>query len=325
MKQYISYVRHRFKPTLTREAADLIAAVYQALRQDEDSKTQHITARCLETLIGLATAHAKLRLDKLHLVREDAQAAAEVLRFELFNQAEPDKSEKAFRRRNQRGRGRSAGDGGYDGDSDSDGDGGDAAVEADEDENETAASNAMDVENTAETGASGAASRRRGVRRRRGEGEGGDAGRGDGGEEQTERNAIEARTRAVRESEAAMGGSGVAEQLPELAEAAGGSQMEVEEGVEGAVGSSEAVGAHVQRVKDALNRLRGREGTMKIEDGVQVVSTSGEGADGMGRADVEKALDALTISERKMRSLIVVKRCQPRFQSRRQKRITRNK
>lgn len=104
LKLYMSYAKHRVNPTLTSEAAELIATIYQALRQDEDSKTQHITARCLETLIRLATAHAKLRLDKTSVLREDAAAAAEVLRFALFNQAEPDKSERVFRRRSQRSR-----------------------------------------------------------------------------------------------------------------------------------------------------------------------------------------------------------------------------
>ncbi|CDF33234.1 unnamed protein product [Chondrus crispus] len=94
LRLYISYAKHRVNPVLSREACEHIAQSYQSLRQNMLEKTQHITARCLETLIRLATAHAKLRLDKRHVLREDAVAAAEVLRFALFNQAEPDKSEK---------------------------------------------------------------------------------------------------------------------------------------------------------------------------------------------------------------------------------------
>lgn len=102
LKLYMSYARHRVEPTLTTEAAEKIASIYQRLRQDEEHKTQHVTARCLETLIRLATAHAKLRLDKQHVRKEDAVAAAKLLRFALFNQAEPDKSESTFRKRSRR-------------------------------------------------------------------------------------------------------------------------------------------------------------------------------------------------------------------------------
>ena len=100
LKLYISYARHRCQPTLTPAAAEFIAGAYRDLRQDMDSqKTLPITARCLETLIRLATAHAKCRLDKTSVTAEDAEMAVTLLKFALFNQAEPDKSEKVFRRR----------------------------------------------------------------------------------------------------------------------------------------------------------------------------------------------------------------------------------
>ncbi len=103
---YINYAKHRAKPTLTPAAAEHIASAYRDLRQDLDStKTLPITARCLETLIRLATAHAKCRLDKTSVTVEDAEVAVTVLKFALFNQAEPDKSEKVFKRRARKARG----------------------------------------------------------------------------------------------------------------------------------------------------------------------------------------------------------------------------
>lgn len=103
LKMYINYAKHRANPTLTQDAAEHISLAYRNLRQDLDSsKTLPITARCLETLIRLATAHAKCRLDKSFVTVDDAIAAVEVLRFALFNQAEPDKSEKVFKKRTRK-------------------------------------------------------------------------------------------------------------------------------------------------------------------------------------------------------------------------------
>jgi len=103
LKLYINYAKHRCNPTLTPEAAEYIASAYRDLRQDIDStKTLPITARCLETLIRLATAHAKCRLEKQKVSAEDAKVAVTLLKFGLFNQAEPDKSEKVFKRRARR-------------------------------------------------------------------------------------------------------------------------------------------------------------------------------------------------------------------------------
>ena len=46
-------------------------------------QTQPVTPRCLETMIRLATAHAKCRLSKTIDI-EDAQAAIELVQFALF-------------------------------------------------------------------------------------------------------------------------------------------------------------------------------------------------------------------------------------------------
>ncbi|KAL3891553.1 hypothetical protein ACJMK2_003812 [Sinanodonta woodiana] len=88
MRKYI-HVAKTMKPILTREAAEFIADEYAKLRnqdmsqQDNVSKTQPVTARTLETMIRLSTAHAKVRLSKtvdLH----DAQATSELIQYAYF-------------------------------------------------------------------------------------------------------------------------------------------------------------------------------------------------------------------------------------------------
>lgn len=87
MRKYI-HLAKCLKPRLTQEASDVIANEYSRLRsQDtEDShmaRTQPVTARTLETLIRLATAHAKARMAKTISVN-DAKAAIELVQFAYF-------------------------------------------------------------------------------------------------------------------------------------------------------------------------------------------------------------------------------------------------
>jgi DNA replication licensing factor MCM3 len=99
IKKYIQYAK-REKPILTKGAADHIVAVYSALRNDElDSgtrRTSPITARTLETLIRLSTAHAKARLSK-NVERKDADIAEQILRFALFKEVVQDDRRKRRR------------------------------------------------------------------------------------------------------------------------------------------------------------------------------------------------------------------------------------
>ncbi|ODQ66025.1 MCM-domain-containing protein [Nadsonia fulvescens var. elongata DSM 6958] len=89
VKKYVQYAKNRIKPVLTKSATDHIVSVYSSLRNDDmglnQRKTSPITARTLETLIRLSTAHAKARLSN-RVEEQDAEAAEEILRYALFKE-----------------------------------------------------------------------------------------------------------------------------------------------------------------------------------------------------------------------------------------------
>lgn len=97
VKKYIQYAKSRIKPVLTKGAADHIVATYSALRNDEmtgnQRKTSPMTARTLETLIRLSTAHAKARLSN-RVEEKDAKVAESILRFALFKEVVEDERRK---------------------------------------------------------------------------------------------------------------------------------------------------------------------------------------------------------------------------------------
>ncbi|KAI1828465.1 MCM2/3/5 family-domain-containing protein [Xylaria intraflava] len=104
MKKYIQYCKTRIRPTLTQNASDRIAEIYVGLRNDEmegnQRRTSPLTVRTLETLIRLATAHAKSRLSN-RVEERDALAAESILRFALFKEVVEDESRKKRRRTRQ--------------------------------------------------------------------------------------------------------------------------------------------------------------------------------------------------------------------------------
>ncbi|GAB1731886.1 hypothetical protein NU195Hw_g9258t1 [Hortaea werneckii] len=102
IKKYIQYAKARMQPVLTKGAADHVVATYSALRNDEmegnQRKTSPMTARTLETLIRLASAHAKARLSQ-RVEEKDAEVAEGILRYALFKEVVDDE-----RRRRKRAR-----------------------------------------------------------------------------------------------------------------------------------------------------------------------------------------------------------------------------
>uniref|UniRef100_A0A1A8UEG1 DNA replication licensing factor MCM3 n=1 Tax=Nothobranchius furzeri TaxID=105023 RepID=A0A1A8UEG1_NOTFU len=87
MRKYI-HIAKAITPTLTEEAANHIAEEYSRLRSQEQlgsdvARTSPVTARTLETLIRLSTAHAKARMSKaVELV--DTEVAVELVQFAYF-------------------------------------------------------------------------------------------------------------------------------------------------------------------------------------------------------------------------------------------------
>jgi len=100
IKKYVQYAKSRMKPVLTKGAADHIVTTYSALRNDElegnQRRTSPMTARTLETLIRLATAHAKARLSN-RVEQKDAEVAEGILRFALFKEIVEDERRKRRR------------------------------------------------------------------------------------------------------------------------------------------------------------------------------------------------------------------------------------
>jgi len=86
MKKYI-HIAKCIRPVLTDDACAMIAEEYADLRTADFSsdiaRTQPVTARALETLIRLSTAHAKARLSK-HVEEQDAEAAIQLVQFAYF-------------------------------------------------------------------------------------------------------------------------------------------------------------------------------------------------------------------------------------------------
>ena len=69
LKKYISYAKAQKHPELTDGCVEYAATIYsllrtKALNYDQSKVSVPITVRTLETIIRLATAHAKLRLSK---------------------------------------------------------------------------------------------------------------------------------------------------------------------------------------------------------------------------------------------------------------------
>lgn len=60
LRKYLHFAKTRMKPVLTEEARECIAGRYAEMRSRQDERTLPVTARSLETVIRLASAHAKV-------------------------------------------------------------------------------------------------------------------------------------------------------------------------------------------------------------------------------------------------------------------------
>lgn len=90
LKKYISYAKLTAKePVLKDEAVNFISDAWTRLRANDVENTNSfravpITVRTLETLIRLASAHAKLRLS-LKVEKQDCEVALELLNYALYH------------------------------------------------------------------------------------------------------------------------------------------------------------------------------------------------------------------------------------------------
>ncbi|KAL1916443.1 uncharacterized protein VTP21DRAFT_5634 [Calcarisporiella thermophila] len=92
LKKYIHYAKNICKPKLTSSAQAYIVDAYTNLRNDKLEEKQRttapITARTLETLVRLATAHAKVRLSD-QVEEKDVRAVHEILLSSIFEEVKP--------------------------------------------------------------------------------------------------------------------------------------------------------------------------------------------------------------------------------------------
>ncbi|KAL0274617.1 UNVERIFIED_CONTAM: hypothetical protein PYX00_002708 [Menopon gallinae] len=87
MRKYILICKN-LRPKLSEEASEIISEEYSRLRTQDFSnnaiaRTQPITARTLETLIRLSTAHAKARFSRT-IDAVDAKAAVDLVQYAVF-------------------------------------------------------------------------------------------------------------------------------------------------------------------------------------------------------------------------------------------------
>lgn len=86
LRKYLLYAKRQIKPSLTEEARECIAARYAEMRSRQDERTLPITARSLETVIRLASAHAKARLSHVVEAEPDVKVAMDILGFALYHE-----------------------------------------------------------------------------------------------------------------------------------------------------------------------------------------------------------------------------------------------
>ena len=86
LRKFIHFAKMRKQPVLSDAAREFIANRYAEMRARQDERTLPITARSLETVIRLATAHAKARLSDVVEAEPDCEAAMDILGFALYHE-----------------------------------------------------------------------------------------------------------------------------------------------------------------------------------------------------------------------------------------------
>eukprot|EP00934_Nitzschia_sp_Nitz4_P001891 Nitzschia sp. Nitz4//scaffold11_size288233//168526//171028//NITZ4_000784-RA/size288233-snap-gene-0.26-mRNA-1//1//CDS//3329534104//1891//frame0 len=86
LRKYLHFAKNRIRPELTEDAREFIANKYAEMRCRQDERTLPVTARTLETVIRLASAHAKARLSHVVEAEPDCEAAMNILSFALYHE-----------------------------------------------------------------------------------------------------------------------------------------------------------------------------------------------------------------------------------------------
>jgi DNA replication licensing factor MCM3 len=85
LRKYLHFAKTRMRPELSEGAREFIASRYAEMRCRQDERTLPVTARTLETVIRLASAHAKARLSSTVEAKPDCEVAMDVLSFALYH------------------------------------------------------------------------------------------------------------------------------------------------------------------------------------------------------------------------------------------------
>ncbi|KAJ6250674.1 intein-containing DNA replication licensing factor mcm3 precursor [Anaeramoeba flamelloides] len=105
LQKYIQYAKSNSSPQMTKASSDIIINSWAELRNKEQTKTLPITARTLETMIRLSTAHAKSRLGK-KVTKSDVKVALDIMNFALFHESTTMKTfnKKSKKKKKKKGR-----------------------------------------------------------------------------------------------------------------------------------------------------------------------------------------------------------------------------
>eukprot|EP01041_Mallomonas_annulata_P000460 gene460-847_t len=85
LRKYIHFAKTRAHPEMSPDAMENIAAAYADMRSKQNNRNLPVTARSLETIIRIASAHAKARLSPI-VNEEDVEGAVELINFVLFHE-----------------------------------------------------------------------------------------------------------------------------------------------------------------------------------------------------------------------------------------------
>ena len=86
LRKYLHFAKTRIRPELSDGAREFIANRYSEMRCRQDERTLPVTARTLETVIRLASAHAKARQSHVVEAKPDCETAMDILSFALYHE-----------------------------------------------------------------------------------------------------------------------------------------------------------------------------------------------------------------------------------------------